>query len=165
MKTFQISSLYAHTILTFLLFCSLNVLGQMEGKTQQEQAIRLSIQNLFDGMREADSAKVSSAFVADAEMISISTNAAGETLQKKGDLNRFLDLVHNSRPHIWDERIRIERIEIDGSMAQVWCAYAFYLDDQFSHCGVNAFTLVKTDGNWKIRFLSDTRRKTACPEL
>jgi hypothetical protein len=37
--------------------------------------------------------------------------------------------------------------------------YAFYLDDQFSHCGVNAFQLVRMEAGWQIIQITDTRRR------
>lgn len=55
-------------------------------------------------------------------------------------------------------------IKIDGDMANVWTPYSFYLDDAFSHCGVNNFQLLKQKGEWKIIYLIDTRRKVGCEE-
>ena len=44
-------------------------------------------------------------------------------------------------------------------MANAWTPYQFWFNDQFSHCGVNSFQLIKVDNTWKIFFLVDTRRK------
>jgi len=46
-------------------------------------------------------------------------------------------------------------------VAQVWTEYAFYLNKEFSHCGIDAFQLVK-DKEWKIIHLIDTRKKMNC---
>jgi hypothetical protein len=51
---------------------------------------------------------------------------------------------------------------MDGSLAAVWVDYAFYLNNTFSHCGVDSFHLVKTEEGWKIFNLVDTRRKSDC---
>jgi hypothetical protein len=40
--------------------------------------------------------------------------------------------------------------------------YTFYVGDQMSHCGVNAFQLMKTTEGWKIIGITDTRRKDNC---
>jgi len=32
----------------------------------------------------------------------------------------------------------------------VWAPYDFWRDGKFSHCGVDAFDLIKTDEGWKI---------------
>jgi hypothetical protein len=54
------------------------------------------------------------------------------------------------------------KIQMDGDFAQAWCEYAFYYQNKFSHCGVDAFHLIKTTEGWKIFHLADTRRKENC---
>ena len=49
-----------------------------------------------------------------------------------------------------------------GDFAQVWCDYAFYIGNTFSHCGVDAFQLHKQKDGWKIFHLADTRRTENC---
>jgi len=70
------------------------------------------------------------------------------------------------RPHdaVWDERIWDTEVKIDGNLASVWTRYAFYLGDRFSHCGVDAFHLVKRADGWKIVDLADTRRREGCEQ-
>ena len=43
--------------------------------------------------------------------------------------------------------------------------YFRYVDEKFSHCGVNSFQLVKGDRGWQIVYLIDTRRKDDCGSL
>ncbi len=47
-------------------------------------------------------------------------------------------------------------------MANVWAPYEFYLNNDFSHCGVNSFQLFFDGIQWKIIYLIDTRRKQGC---
>ncbi len=61
-----------------------------------------------------------------------------------------------------DERISFETVKIDGPLALAWTPYSFYYDGKFSHCGVNSFQLVRFNGEWKIQYLIDTRRKQGC---
>ena len=53
-------------------------------------------------------------------------------------------------------------IKIDGNLASVWTPYEFYLDNNFSHCGVNSFQLFNNNGNWEIIYIVDTRKKLGC---
>lgn len=39
---------------------------------------------------------------------------------------------------------------ISGRLAVVWFPYDLYIDGAWSHCGVDAFTMVRLDGGWKI---------------
>ena len=79
-----------------------------------------------------------------------------------GGLQKFLEAVGSPHETDWNEWTWGYKINIDGPLAQAWCDYAFYIGDKFSHCGVDAFELVKTDGEWKIFALADTRRKKNC---
>ena len=47
-------------------------------------------------------------------------------------------------------------------MANAWAPYEFYINSEFSHCGINSFQLIKIEGNWKIIYIIDTRRKDNC---
>ncbi|HJO02363.1 MAG TPA: nuclear transport factor 2 family protein [Acidobacteriota bacterium] len=41
-------------------------------------------------------------------------------------------------------------ISISGPVATVWLPYDLYVDGEWSHCGVDTFTLVRTDAGWRI---------------
>ncbi|HNJ29817.1 MAG TPA: hypothetical protein PLQ40_12740, partial [Ferruginibacter sp.] len=61
-----------------------------------------------------------------------------------------------------DERITFDVVRVDGALAIAWTPYKFYFNGKFSHCGVNSFQLVRFNGEWKIQYLIDTRRKAGC---
>jgi len=44
-------------------------------------------------------------------------------------------------------------VRISGPLAMVWLPYDFYLNGKWSHCGVDAFTLLKTPAGWRIATL------------
>ncbi len=50
----------------------------------------------------------------------------------------------------------------DGRLATAWMQYAFYLEDDLHHCGVNAFQLVRLDDGWVAFSIADTRREQVC---
>ncbi len=41
-------------------------------------------------------------------------------------------------------------VHVSGPLAVAWVPYDFYADGKWSHCGVDAFTLFKVDGRWRI---------------
>lgn len=45
----------------------------------------------------------------------------------------------------------------------IWGEYEFWIDGEFSHCGVDSADLVKTDGEWKVANFMWTVEKTDCP--
>lgn len=39
---------------------------------------------------------------------------------------------------------------VNGGVAMVWMPYDLYINGAWSHCGADVFTLVKSDGRWRI---------------
>ena len=121
-----------------------------------------TIHTVFEAMRTNDSTRLKSCFVQDPNTFTIYENQEGKTDLVTGDFKRFLAAVGKPKKQLWNEPIWNEKVEIDGHLASVWVDYAFYVDDTFSHCGVDAFHLIKREGSWKIFHLVDTRRKIGC---
>ena len=49
------------------------------------------------------------------------------------------------RERMWNPEVRIR-----GLIASVWTPYDFWIDGKFSHCGIDAFDLIKTEEGWKL---------------
>jgi hypothetical protein len=61
-----------------------------------------------------------------------------------------------------DEKVFTPIVQIDGDLASVWTFYTLHIGEQFSHCGIDAFMLLRVAGQWKIVSLADTRRQENC---
>ena len=129
-----------------------------------EDEIAKVIHTMFDGMRKGDSAMVRSVFSSSAQLFSIGIRD-GSPILHQGSLTNFTNAVGTPHDQVWDERIGIPEIKVDGPMAIAWVPYAFYLGENFSHCGVNTFTFLQENNEWKIINITDTRRKEDCPDL
>lgn len=147
-------------IIMFSLLSTSLSLGAQSDKVE----ILKPIKSMFDGMRAGDSLMVRTAFVDDATMHSTFLDKDGKKVLRKGSLDSFVEAVGTPHDEVWDEQIFVYRVELDGTLASVWTEYTFYLGDKLSHCGVNTFQLVDTEGGWKILNITDTRRKTDCKE-
>jgi hypothetical protein len=53
---------------------------------------------------------------------------------------------------------------IRGPIAVVWGEYEFWIDGEFSHCGVDLVDLVKIEGEWKIANFTWTVEMEDCPK-
>ena len=132
-------------------------------QSKDEKAVREVVDKLFDGMRLADSSAVSVLFHPDVRMMTSYKNESGEAVLKEGSLEGFLKAIGTPHPEIWNEKIWNTEVRIDDNLAQVWTDYAFFVGDRFSHCGKDAFQLIRgADGFWRIINLIDTRRKEPC---
>jgi hypothetical protein len=58
---------------------------------------------------------------------------------------------------MWDPDVRVR-----GRIAMLWTPYDFWRNGEFSHCGIDVFTLVKTDDGWKISSAVYTVEREGC---
>ncbi len=144
-------------IVLFLTVASLETTAQIS-----EDSVKATVTRLFTAMKNADALMLKTVFADSAIMQTITKNKEGKTIIKNEDLKDFVDFVSKQTKGAADERISFETIKIDGPLAIVWTPYKFYLNEQFSHCGVNSFQLVRLDGQWKIQYIIDTRRRQGC---
>ena len=61
-----------------------------------------------------------------------------------------------------DEVTFDESVLVDDDLAMAWTPYNLFVDGVFHHCGVDLFTLRRTEGRWLIAHLEDTRRTEGC---
>lgn len=148
-------------ILAFLLpLASLD--AQSTPTSNPEQAVRAVVDQVFEGMRRADSSVVRPLFHPKARMITVAVRDGVPTVQVEESVDAFIRAVGRPRTEVWDERLSNVRVSIDGPLASVWADYSFYRGTTFSHCGIDHFLLVQHEGAWRIIELSDTRRTTGC---
>lgn len=127
-----------------------------------EEDVKAVIMSLFDGMRAKSGEQVSAAFTPDALMQTVISDEKGTRIGSNA-VSDFASRVGSTGADVQlDERILDYQIKVDGDMAAAWTPYEFYVNDKFSHCGVNSFQLVKLAEGWKIVYIIDTRRKEGC---
>ncbi|HEX6193288.1 MAG TPA: nuclear transport factor 2 family protein [Chitinophagaceae bacterium] len=127
-----------------------------------EDSVKAAVNKLFIGMKTSNAAMIKSSFGDSAVLQTISRNKEGSIIIRNETIEAFANVVASMPKDAADERIVFESIRIDGPLASVWTPYNFYFEGKFSHCGVNSFQLVKLNGEWKIQYLIDTRRKQGC---
>ena len=145
--------------LVFLTF--LNISSTLKAQ-MDEDSVKISINKLFDGMKNSDATLLKSAFADSAILQTITHDKEGKTTVKNELVTEFAAFVSKQPKGAADERIVYDLIKIDGPLAIVWTPYKFYFNGTFSHCGINSFQMVKLNGEWKIQYLIDTRRKNGC---
>lgn len=142
--------------LTFFLLAYLFSLTVFSQENPEEVVFKF-----FHAMAEIDTSYLDK--VMKDEMILSSTALVGEQYKiTKGDKYRFITSIAKSKAGDLDEQISNLKVQRDGGLANVWIDYSFYYQGQFSHCGVNNFTLALEGKDWYIIALTDSRRKTNC---
>jgi hypothetical protein len=125
------------------------------------EAVLATVQKVFDAMRTRDTALLSQAFDSTARLVGVSTRGTpGVSLTAPSQFGGAI--ARAPAGDVWNERIYDPEVRIDGNVAQVWAYYTFHRNATFSHCGVDAFMLVKVGSAWKITQLADSRRTEGC---
>ncbi len=152
---------HTRKFLCFVLFFFIFI-ADSPAQGDQEKAIMNVINSVFEGMATNNGDLIRAAFSDDAQTFTVFVDEEGITQKRPGSVEKFAEAVDKEKALQWTEPIWNEKIEIDGPLASVWVDYAFYLGADFHHCGVDAFHLIQTAGEWKIFHLVDTRRTEDC---
>ncbi|WP_234364143.1 nuclear transport factor 2 family protein [Lunatibacter salilacus] len=150
-------------VLGWVFAFSLLLLVGCQSKSQVvsgESDIKNLLTDFFSAMKSKNLRVLQGSFHADAIM---NTTLDAGDFATLGNTNvaDFISRVETS-PSVLDEEILSMAILIDGNMAHAWTPYRFYVDGNFSHCGVNSFQLIRTEMGWKIVHIIDTRNKEGC---
>lgn len=145
-----------------LTIISLVFLFPFLGLTQNDSIeIRGLVLNLFDGMRQSDTTAMRDCFHEQCNMFT-AVGKEGESKLFSSEVADFIKSVGKEHKEIYDERLGSYTIKIDDLLASMEVEYYFFLDDSFSHCGTNFFSFFKSNGQWKIYNIADTRRIENC---
>lgn len=119
-------------------------------------AILATVQSLFDALGERDTALLTAILHPDILMRSVERSAAGERSASTSTLEGMVARLEADGPRM-TERMWDPEVRISGDLATVWTPYDFYVGEDLSHCGADAFILMREGGDWQITSLSWTR--------
>lgn len=125
-------------------------------------SVKQVVNQLFTAMKTSDAQLLQQCFADSAVLQTIAVNKEGKTIVRNESVAAFAASISKAPVGALDERIEFDMVKTDAALAIVWTPYQFYLNGNFSHCGVNSFQLVRFNGQWKIQYLIDTRRRTGC---
>jgi hypothetical protein len=149
------------TSAVFLLFGAFAIAQDIS----EEDKVKEVVETFFEGFHARDSVIMKSVFHEDPVVQTVGRTKEGDTKLVNEKLEKLLKgIVSIPIETEFKEVLHDYVIKIDGDMANAWTPYSFYLNDTFSHCGVNNFQLLKQKGEWKVIYLIDTRRKEGCGE-
>ena len=141
---------------------SLFLISTMRAQTTAIDSVKATVNLFFEGMKTGDTALIRSTLTEGVIFQTISRSKEGALSVKTENVDDFIRFIAKEEKGNADERITFKSVEVDGALASVWTPYKFYYKGQFVHCGANSFQLAKINGEWKIQYLIDTRRKKGC---
>jgi hypothetical protein len=127
--------------------------------SDEEAAVLAAVNELWEAMRAGDATRLRAVIHPDARGFSVGVREGEVQLMQEESLDGFIDAIGSPHDEVYDERVSNEEVRVDGPFATYYADYEFWLGERRSHCGVDAFQLVKTDeAGWQIFILADTRR-------
>lgn len=128
----------------------------------EDRAVLAAAQAFFDGLEAGDAAAMRALVLPDMRMISLRTQPDGTVALRQ---TSFEESFGKAPPKGLKEWMWSPVVIRRGALATVTAPYEISKDGKTVHCGIDIFTLAKTDGAWKIASLSWTAEPEACPEL
>ncbi len=145
---------------SLLTFASLFVILGTSGYAQSEKQEVLQVaQSFFDALEQGDTTAFRAIFLPNAMIYTVREKEGQVVMASRSP---FTDTFRAGS--VIKERMKDTGVEVQvhGNMAQVWAPYNLWVNDVFSHCGVDVFTLIKTTSGWRIAALSYTIEKDGC---
>ena len=143
----------------YLLILFLPILARSQDDSLE---IRQVIEQFFDALRIGDTSELKKTIEPHLFLSTSGTARNGDPTFFIEEAEEFIESAGTPRKEEWNEIISELEFHISDHLASVWMNYRFYINDEFSHCGVNCFQLHRSKEGWKIFSISDTRRRTNC---
>lgn len=153
-------ALLATALLAGLIVAPVPARAQTAAPDSSAQAVAETAQRFFDAMAARDTTALLDVLHPDAVLVAIGPDGTAQV--QDGDIREWVRSVGQGGGP-WRERfLEKPRVEVDGSLATVWARYDFYLGDQFSHCGMDAFQLVRAGDSWRLLVVTFTVEMVGC---
>jgi hypothetical protein len=135
------------------------VLVAQSPSTADREAVVATVQKFFDTMASKDVVEARRVLMPDGRFVAVRDDRPEpRSTTNQAYLDSLAKRTQAYRERMWDPDVRIH-----GAIAVVWTRYDFWVDGKFSHCGVDAFDLVKTAEGWRIAGGVYTVERTGCP--
>ena len=117
-----------------------------------------TVERFFQAMEERDPDLARSVMREDGQYFAMRPGAEPQ-------LNRHADFIAGLEGpgRIVQERMWDPEVRVHGDIATLWTPYDLYIDGEFSHCGIDAFSLVRETGAWKVAGVIFTAEPEGCP--
>jgi hypothetical protein len=161
-KRMHRSRMKIRSLLSFTATLAAAAPGTARPQASDRAAILATVQHVFDAMRTRDTTLLHQAFDSTARLVGVSNRGGPPSVSLTSPSQFGVAITRAPAGDVWHERIYEPEVRIDGNVAQVWAYYTFHRNAVFSHCGVDAFMLMKVGGDWKITQLADSRRTDGC---
>lgn len=145
-------------ILSFLLLFG----GMGTAVADEEAAVIALIDEFFAAMTKRDVETMRALMTVDGILYGYRETAEGVQIARPTHKAYLENLAAGEGVPV--ERYWDPTVMIHDRLATVWTPYDFHNDGVFSHCGINNFSLMKTDAGWVIAGVVFSIKSEGCEE-
>lgn len=130
------------------------LVGPFRSAAGQKEQVLETAQQLFDAMAKRDTVVLRGLLHPTAQFFS-TLETADSVIVRTVTRDQILAQVVNA-PAPLLERMWNAEVRISGVLATIWTSYDFHSGGQWSHCGIDAFQLVKGTRGWQVLSIAYT---------
>lgn len=119
------------------------------------------VNKMFAEMAAHNPAGILAVYTPEAQLAAAFKNKEGKPVIKTFPVEAFSKNFAEKKSELKEDMYAPE-VKVFGDLALIWGRYVFFIDGKISHCGVNAFHLVRTDAGWKVANASTTIEPQGC---
>lgn len=147
------------------IFLLIFIIGAIAGNSQStnendKKQILEKVELFFQALEKQDTNLYKSVFMTEATGWAIRTRNDSIITSTWRTADRVKRLKNPAS--IVEEKLLSYEIKVHRQIAMAWVPYTLSVSGQFSHCGVDLFTFIKTDQGWKINTCSFTVEPDGC---
>ena len=146
----------ARTILPTLVFLTL-FLTCTSPPSPEEKAVIATAERFFHALAAKDSAAARAVMMPDGRFFSVREDGSIRSQTHLEFFDRIASETSDFLERMWEPTVLVH-----GPIAVLWTPYDFHRNGQFSHCGIDAFSFIKTNEGWKIAGTVYTVEPTGC---
>lgn len=145
--------------MALLILMSSTGMAQSSGIPDKE-IITQRIHDFFNALETRDTALYRSLVMPDGQIWRIRPRDG----MQKSDFRTFAADIENlsKGTDLYEERAISIDIQVHNGIASAWVPYTFDLNGKRSHCGVDVFTFLLVQGQWKMTSLAYTVEPEGC---
>ena len=146
-------------IISTTLLLTTSLVSNAQQSHPEYAAVKLVIDQFFESINTGNGELLASLDVDGAQIFNIREDTEGEYefVERSWFSAENFNSDNQLTERYWDEELLISNV-----LAVFWAPYDFYVDGEFSHCGIDVLNLIKIDDGWKIGHAMWTIQRPDC---
>ena len=146
-------------IISTTLLLTTSLVSNAQQSHPEYAAVKLVIDQFFESINTGNGELLASLDVDGAQIFNIREDTVREYefVERSWFSAENFNSDNQLTERYWDEELLISNV-----LAVFWAPYDFYVDGEFSHCGIDVLNLIKIDDGWKIGHAMWTIQRPDC---